>query len=756
MSGEVVNLHGNPLLAAALGYASIGWHLLPAWWITDEGKCACGAEGCKSPGKHPIGKLAPWGQNSATSDPARIKAWWQQYPRANIAVYLEPSRLCAIDIDPRNGGFETQEAIEAEHGPLQSDVIQFSGGGGLHVVYQRPADTGPLPGKLGSGIDVKANGYLMVEPSNHLSGKLYGWEASSDPREGPIPSPMPDWLRDLARAPAPVTSGGAAVDRPVPITGEQQREVESALAALPSDDRDTWLRVGMALHSTGIAQWAWDTWAEWSKTSSKYDPVDQLRVWRSFRGRGLDGITVRSIFDLAQKAGWVNLPAPVPVALVRLPERVEEAAPDDLLAPGGILQAAAAWVGATSRKAQPLFDLQAAIAFACTVLGRRYVSSQRNWPSLYLLNIGKSGSGKEHAKWAVERMLEVCGLNHLIGPASYTSSAGVLSSLHDQPSHLTVIDEFGKALENAAVRQNARDRAMLSALMEVWGRADGVLRPQGYSTVGLSERDAKAFRERSVRNPALTLLAMTTPETFFDAIGSAAARDGFLNRFLIVESDVGRQAGRHVADEPVPQAVIEWARRVRSVTEGALANPDSNASLAPEPRLVPLDDEASAMFSAFEADCLRLMDEHDQHGLAEMFGRCNEMAMRLALVAAVGHESAAVKRPHAAWAISYVRHHAVRTVARLRTCVANSEFGRFRLEVLDLIRKAGGRGMTERDLSRASARFREVPQRQQVEMLTSLQFTGDIQRVEIPSMSNRGRKRVAWVAADEAEESITS
>ena len=48
----------------------------------------------------------------------------------------------------------------------------------------------------------------------------------------------------------------------------------------------------------------------------------------------------------------------------------------------GEIKAAAGFRGAT------------AIAFASTVLGRRYVSSQRNWPSLFLLNIGKSASGK--------------------------------------------------------------------------------------------------------------------------------------------------------------------------------------------------------------------------------------------------------------------------------------------------------------------------------------------------------------------------
>ena len=55
-----------------------------------------------------------------------------------------------------------------------------------------------------------------------------------------------------------------------------------------------------------------------------------------------------------------------------------------------------------------------------TVMGRRWVTNQRNFSSLYLLNIGETGSGKEHSKTVLERLLEEAGLDELIGPAGYT------------------------------------------------------------------------------------------------------------------------------------------------------------------------------------------------------------------------------------------------------------------------------------------------------------------------------------------------
>lgn len=728
------------MLAYAKRYIERGWWVLPL-----------------IPGtKQPLSRLVPNGVHNASNDLATITRWWTAEPNAGIGVAVKPSGLVAIDIDPRNGGFETMERLEAQHGPLVSDVLAYTGGGGEHRVFSSQL-VDNLPGKLGQGVDVKADGYICVEPSIHPSGKAYAWEASSDPLEGCTPSNLPGWVRDLARGPfnaVPFIPATRLVDE------KQVADLREALATIPADDYHQWVNFGNALCELGQA--GFSLWDEWSQKSDKYDAQAATRKWRSFRSGAFQ---LESIFHAAMQGGWLNsasiapaMPDPVPVESVKVAKMKEiPVQPDAVLRPPGMLGTITDWVNATSRKPQPAFAVQTAIAFASTVLGRRFVSSQRNWPSLYLLNIGKSASGKEHGKWAVEKLLEACELAHLIGPSSYTSNAGVLSALHDQPAHLTVIDEFGKALENASVKNNARDRSMLTALMEVWGRADGVLRPQGYSTFGMSARDAASFKERTVRNPALSLLAMTTPESFFESIGSAAARDGFLNRFLIVESEIGRQVGQHRAELAPPESVRTWAAQMRRQTDGALVNPDGNATLEPSPTVVPMSPAALELFHQFEIECVGLMDEYEQAGLAEMFGRSNEIAMRLALVVALGCHCEAIDGPHAAWAINYVRCHALRTVERLLSSVADSDFEHSKKQVLSLIVKAGSNGMTERDLSRASTRFARVPQRQQVEILNSLQFLGEICRVEIPTISGRGRKRVAWIAVspeeDDAQES---
>lgn len=68
------------------------------------------------------------------------------------------------------------------------------------------------------------------------------------------------------------------------------------LAGWRADDRDDWLKVGMALHSTSpdLLE-AWDTW---SQQSSKCRPGECARQWKSFRANG--GVGLGTLVRLAQ------------------------------------------------------------------------------------------------------------------------------------------------------------------------------------------------------------------------------------------------------------------------------------------------------------------------------------------------------------------------------------------------------------------------------------------------------------------------
>ncbi|MEQ1824082.1 MAG: DUF3631 domain-containing protein [Fimbriimonadaceae bacterium] len=187
-----LGINDQPLPEAALAYGELGRRVVPIHGIVD-GWCTCGDPDCESPGKHP--RFKGW-QQEATCDPAKIREWWKKCPHANIGL-LTGGQVNALDSDPRNGGDKSLEGLLMEHGKFPDCPVQDTGGGGNHFLFATPIGlkSGEHP-----GIDVKGEGgFIVVAPSNHISGKKYQWQLGSELGAVEVP-PAPGWL---ARRAAP-------------------------------------------------------------------------------------------------------------------------------------------------------------------------------------------------------------------------------------------------------------------------------------------------------------------------------------------------------------------------------------------------------------------------------------------------------------------------------------------------------------------------------------------------------------------------
>lgn len=180
---------------AAFAYAGLGLHVLPLWGVSD-GVCLCPKKrACgRDTGKHPIRDLVSRGKNEASNNLGVVCGWWERVPDANIGVACGQSGLLAVDIDPRSGGNETWEQLLEEHGQPPDTAEAETGGGGRHLVFRRPPEVPAKDSKLGAGIDIKADGYIVVAPSVHKSGREYTWLAEADPFDGAPFADPPSWL----------------------------------------------------------------------------------------------------------------------------------------------------------------------------------------------------------------------------------------------------------------------------------------------------------------------------------------------------------------------------------------------------------------------------------------------------------------------------------------------------------------------------------------------------------------------------------
>lgn len=170
--------------------------------------------------------MTPNGFKDFTTDLGQVTAWWERWPGANIGA-APPKGMVVLDIDPRNGGMDTWQRLNAGH-HVPDTLMMLTGSHGLHYWFTLP-HAGALRGTAGEGVDVKTHtGYLVMPPSIHPTT---GWHYLI--AHWCTPVELPTWLRAhvykpvpklvQARRVGPGESPGAGLVATVEQAGEGQR-----------------------------------------------------------------------------------------------------------------------------------------------------------------------------------------------------------------------------------------------------------------------------------------------------------------------------------------------------------------------------------------------------------------------------------------------------------------------------------------------------------------------------------------------------
>jgi Bifunctional DNA primase/polymerase, N-terminal len=194
---------------AAVGYAARGIPVLPLHYPLSHRNdlqpvggnrqpavgvgCSCRDPGCGQPAKHPLGSLVPRGVKDATTNRARILAWWTRHPQANIGLATGHA-FDVLDVDGPAGAQAIRE-LAATHDLQSSGPLVRTGGGGWHF-YLTPTGLGNASPQGLEHVDWRGRGgYVVAPPSRHASGHLYQWAAGRDLDTAPGPVPAVLWER---------------------------------------------------------------------------------------------------------------------------------------------------------------------------------------------------------------------------------------------------------------------------------------------------------------------------------------------------------------------------------------------------------------------------------------------------------------------------------------------------------------------------------------------------------------------------------
>ena len=241
----------SPLGQAALAYArNNGYPVFPCYSITDAGTCSCGDADCRSQGKHP---LTANGFKDATTDTGQIEQWWMATPEANIGVPTgAASGFDVVDADIYKPDGTSIETL-CNGRQLPQTPLSETGRGGLHYLFKHEGHKGVAP----EGIDWKADGGYIIAPPSRGALQPYCWKVSPDDVDV---APLPEWLRRSEKILTHPANGST------PHWESERSIVRRALTHVdPGSPRDTWLRIGMAVHhASGGSDDGLTLWHAWS------------------------------------------------------------------------------------------------------------------------------------------------------------------------------------------------------------------------------------------------------------------------------------------------------------------------------------------------------------------------------------------------------------------------------------------------------------------------------------------------------------
>lgn len=354
---------------------------------------------------------------------------------------------------------------------------------------------------------------------------------------------------------------------------------------------------------------------------------------------------------------------------------------EELLHPGGLLEALMEYTVKASAVSHPVFALAGAVAAVGTLAGQKWMTETGLRTNMYCFALGYSGAGKDSPQSALPQVFQRSRAGNCLGGNALTSDAALLRYLQteNRARSLFLLDEIGLLL-TAMKRPGSYAADIPSLLMKLFSGTDR----------GFVKHYANSVNDVDVRWHHLSLYGASTPDRFWDSLTRSEATDGFLARCLIFESRHEVERPRARTDISVPAALLDAVNALADFMP-PMSFAEGNLRPVPAPLLIGKTEEAERIFYRWADAYHELRNAHlrDDEGLASVYGRAAEHAHKLALIHAVSLRGAApevVDAADVAWACALTDQVVGNLARRLETSLADSEFQKFGQRVMKAVR----------------------------------------------------------------------
>jgi hypothetical protein len=285
------------------------------------------------------------------------------------------------------------------------------------------------------------------------------------------------------------------------------------------------------------------------------------------------------------------------------------------------------FICATGRRPNRVLALATAITVVGTLIGRRVAGPTESATHLYAVAIGPTGCGKQHLLNSAMTLMTAAGAGGHLGPGEFMSMSAIISHITRKPLSLCVADEYGAFIARATHKKaSSHETALSKILRTLWGTSFAPM-----AGLEWAQRELKA-----IQCPALSILGVSTADEFQAALQGDSVNNGFLNRHLMLESNLRSDDRDPEANlRQIPDDFRHRLRRLYEWTDPSKLMSIDDPEAVFEPEILPwTDDAAQASYFEFVRACDEYMDEHA--GTKPYLARCSEIAVRLATIRAAG------------------------------------------------------------------------------------------------------------------------
>lgn len=719
-----------------------GWRVFPIYpmsFADGIGKCTCGNPLCdpKSAGKHPRAgnwQYTPvWDEDQIATLEDEAGLFYGNQFEGHYGIVLNTSGLVVVDVDGRNGGWESAKKLQ--HIRDQCKYIVATGSGdGEHWYFLHPDGGGDnaRPNLVGGlkdypGIDFKSTGYVVGAGSLHRFNNNY----HSILGEPSTTALAPNELMELLKKP----------ERELSTSGEfvNLDELPGLIDAIPNGERnyDRWLSVGMALHdATQGSQDGLSLWIRWSsKNAQAHDDSLMDMKWHSFGRNIFNKITVGTLYAMAQESGYVK-----PVTFeddteweVEPEPKKQKAEDDDLPPPHGIVGELAAWINSRSIYPRENLALAAALHIVSNAASLRYrVAPLKTTLNLITIGTAASRTGKGAILECIKRAHEIMGLNKAM-MGDFKSKQDLIRNAIDHQGIYYVVDEMGGFFAktgNAGKNGAHYLEDLLETIMQIFTEGNSyhlVTGDMKRSMLELAEKEIarinkliddgklqegdkrliaaiekKNAAQMGIKNPCLSMFAVGEPSKFNEAIlkDPWLLVGGFLGRALIFEEQEtvpDKKPDDEISTEDMP---IGLQLKLQQIFWDGNTTDNDRLELIGNIRELHLTDEAKQLKAQVEMFWrqVAIKERDDGTNLESQALGATEQVLKVAGI--MGAANGVISKQDMAWAQALVRKITLGKINRAKsgdkmTSIDSKERGDgLLIGIITALRASNGEGLT--------------------------------------------------------------